>query len=208
MCSRNFTPNVFLSFFDSGARPVLDNFANRRRQEWPCGRAPFRSPATNSRRSNEIQLSFRITIYNSAEKPRRILAYESTAHVGLPFPSLCLGPERRNPRSFGSPPVFRLQGGPPSLDIVRSRADTYTRPLTCNHPPGPPSFFRMTFRLSCCANSTDCGTLRRRDPMVPSCESSRLDRRREDCISRESLCDCNYHETREYFSNEIKFSDL
>lgn len=60
-------------------------------------------------------------------------------------------------RSLG-PPAFRLQGGLPSLDTARSRTDTYTRPSACNHPPRSPSFPRMTFRLSCCADSgTEAG---------------------------------------------------
>jgi len=101
--------------------------------------------------SDEIQLSFQITIYSLAEKPRHSCIREY-ARVG--FCLVISGPNpaaERGPRSSG-PPAFRLQGGLPSLDTTRSRTDTYTRPSACNHPPRSPSFPRMTFRLSCCTD--------------------------------------------------------
>jgi len=111
--------------------------------------------------SDKIQLSFQITIYSLAEKPRHSCIREY-ARVG--FCLVISGPAlpERSPRSLG-PPAFRLQGGLPSLDTTRSRTDTYTRPSACNHPPRSPSFSRMTFRLSCCAGP---GTGSRRTPPV------------------------------------------
>lgn len=99
--------------------------------------------------SDKIQLSFQITIYNLAEKPRHSCIREYV-HVGFCLVIPGPGQREKGPRSSG-PPAFRLQGGLPSLDTTRSRTDTYTRPSACNHPPRSPSFPRMTFRLSCCA---------------------------------------------------------
>lgn len=111
--------------------------------------------------SDEIQLSFQITIYSLVEKPRHSCIREC-ARVGfylvIPGPGL----SEEVSRSSG-PLTFRLQGGLPSLDTTRSRTDTYTRPSACNHPSRSPSFPRMTFRLSCCASP---GPGARRTPPV------------------------------------------
>lgn len=83
---------------------------------------------------DEMQLSFRITIYKLAKKLKRILVYGSTCAPApvCPLCPLCRKDERAQTQSSG-PIAFRLQGGLPSLDTARSRTDTYTHPLACNH---------------------------------------------------------------------------
>lgn len=104
-----------------------------------------RSPATDlpvGRNSTVIPNNY----LQLGREARRILAYERERCIRV------AAPVRRWSAGTWScernPPEFRLQGGPSSLEIARSRTDTYTRPSARNHPLRSPSFRRMTFRLS------------------------------------------------------------
>jgi hypothetical protein len=111
-----------------------------------------RSSATNrlTVAGLEIQLSFRITIYNSAKKPRRILVYaREYARASSRLPGPRVGGRRAQTELFG--PVRISPAGRSALIRHRSLAHRHVHASTsaCNHPPRSPSFPRMTFRLSC-----------------------------------------------------------